>query len=265
MSAKKPIKTTMKPRKRDTEIDFSETTSDDLWKARWGNFYDQELIDVLIRLKDAEDYARWDFDALHARIESEELRRKFGNQESALAQLQAVRDEFWKVKDRISAERGDYDAFGIIALHSVRVSEWGGSFKDANPEVAIAAWLALLLYEVENEIPGPRLIKEVIEALKAMSPFFDEKTGADAKGRLWQSEHTLPVRKLIESWAKRRHPDAPELWVRVCKTMVKDAAKYIHDENLFNGEIRVNEILNGNSVLFSTLKESGSSRSFFGR
>lgn len=251
--------------KKLTADDFHNATFDTLWHAQWGNFYDQELIDVLIRLEDAERCARMDFKALHGMIESEELRLKFGDHETALANLQAVRDEFWAVKDRISKERGNHNVFGIIAMHSVRASEWGVCFKDANPEVAITAWLALLLCEIENSIPGPRLIKEAIEALKEMGPLFDGETKPEAKSSLWQSVHAIPVRAMIEAWAKLRHPDAPELWVRFCKKMMLDTAKFIHDENLFSGEIRINEILSDNPVLFSTLKSSGSSRSFFGR
>jgi hypothetical protein len=248
-----------------TDNDFHEVAFETFVKAQWGNFYDQELIDVLTRLHDAEGAARFDFEALHSRIESVELRQKFGDRETALAELQAARDEFWKVKDRISSERDGYDAFGIIALHSARLAEWGKSFEDATPEVTIVAWLSLLLFEVDGEVPGTRLIYEVIDALKAMSPLFDEATTNEEKKQLWAGGSTIPVRKLIELWAKRRHPDDPTKWVKVCKTIIRDTAKYIHDENLFaRGETRVDKILKDDPLL-PLLQTLGSSRSFFGR
>lgn len=272
MNAKKaPKKATAKKsaKRAPAKKRFLELVYDVFEKAQFGKSFDPELLDVLDRLNVAEQFAAMDFEAQ----EPDEITRDIWNRETALADVQAIRDEFWSVKDRISAERAGENVFEIIAEHSARITGLGDSYKANNPEEAIVASTAATIYKATGKVPFPSLVAELIDALKAMAPFFDEGTTAKERARLRTSEETKAVRSLIELWAKRRHPEKPEGMAGFYQMQMKSLAKCIYDGKLFSRrkkdpKLRLDKYMktNGAKRLLALLESSGdSSRTFFGQ
>jgi len=261
MSAKKA------PKKATAEKRFLELVYDVFEKAQFGKSFDPELLDVLDRLHVAEQFAAMDFEAQ----EPDEITRDIWNRETALADVQAVRDEFWKVKDRISAERPGENVFEIIAEHSARIVGLGESLEAVNPEESIVASTAATIYKATGKIPFPSLVAELIDAFKDMGPFFDDGTSRVEKARIWQSYRNRPVRELIKLWAERRHPERPEGMAGFYQRQIKSVAKSIHDGGFFrrnDPKLRLDKCMKTDVAkrLLALMESSGdSSRTFFGR
>lgn len=240
---------------------FHEPVLDVIRQAQWGDSYDCELMDVLCHLDHAETFMRIDFEALEPRIESGELTREWWNRKAAHADLQAARNDFWIVKERIGAERGGDNVFGIVAQHSARLAEWREFSKQDNPQVAFAAWLAEWLSQADGAVPTPGRVKDLIDALKGMGPQFDGKGAAETYLKAVRKAVKLRVERQKKRASQRMETICPKPWKRHSKRWeaayvkrwngrysreMEAAAKRIHDENLFAGKsIRVDKLLKG--------------------
>lgn len=217
MSAKKTQKkaTTKKPAKENPAYKyFHEAAFDVIRQAQWGDSYDCELMDALSRLDQAEAFMLIDFEALEPRIESGELTREWWNRKAAHADLQAARNDFWIVKERIGAERGGENVFGIIAEHSARLAEWRESSKHDNPEVAIVAWLAEWLSKADGVVPTFRRVGDLLAALKGIGPLFDGMGGVGTHAKAVDKAIKLRVERQKKRASQRMGTIYPKPWKR---------------------------------------------------
>lgn len=188
---------------------FHEPVLDVIRQAQWGDSYDCELMDVLSHLDQAEAFMRIDFEALEPRIQSGELTREWWNRKAAHADLQAARNDFWIVKERISAERGGDNVFGIVAQHSARLAEWRELSRHDNPEVAIVAWLAEWLSQADGTVPTCKRVGDLVCALKGLRL---EGKQADTYEKAVRKAVKLRVEREKTRASKRMESTYPKAW-----------------------------------------------------
>jgi len=262
-SPKKPEKS--KPAEENHgEKYFHEFAFDVIWHAQFGDNYDRELMDALSQLDQAEHFARSDFETLGIKGENGSV-KPVGkwNHEQALADLQAARDEFWRVKERIGAARCGENVFEIIAQHSVRLAEWMEFSKHGNPEIAILARLAEWLYQADGTIPTYSRVTAMLSALKDASTLFGRK-----KGEVSHTTDTKAVDKAIELWVKHQKKRDPgcsaKHWQEIWTKQMLAIAERIHVEKLF-GDVRADKLLKRNGVTLPLKSGVDKSSPLFGQ
>jgi len=255
MSAKKsPNEVTEVP----IENRFLEIALEVQRQARWGDNCDPELMDALSQLEQAEYFARMD-------LAGGGTVKPVGewNRELALADLQAARDEFWRVKERIGAARCGENVFEIIAQHSVRLAEWMEFSKHGNPEIAILARLAEWLYQADGTIPTYSRVTAMLSALKDASTLFGRK-----KGEVSHTTDTKAVDKAIELWVKHQKKRDPgcsaKHWQEIWTKQMLAIAERIHVEKLF-GDVRADKLLKRNGVTLPLKSGVDKSSPLFGQ
>lgn len=214
------------------ELNFNKTLTKTICQAQWGEGYDVDLMNTLLRLDDWEEFMKSDQQETGWRIVGSEHIGQWWDREAAAKELEASRAEFWIAKDRLARDHTPAEVYKIIADHYARIAHYREFERPEKVELTIVAQLVGFLTRADRgAVPCVVRVAELIESLKFAAPLFMPETSAEEKLELMENYSLRPLLITVEQLAQLSGPDddglAPTLgWF----------ARRIHEDGLFRGE-----------------------------
>lgn len=210
-------------------VSFWESVSDTQWQEHWGTTYDQHLMAALVRLDDAEEIMKLDWQEIERQVEAGELKREYWDHMAASKALESARAEYWIAHEQLAKDHTPAEVHKIIAEHYGGIAEYRLMGKRAKVKSVIIIELEFMLIFADGSSPCVTRVADLIEALKACAPLFIPETGADAKRKLRKAHELRPLLRTIENLAEQG-------WDKAGRAeYFEGIARYIHEEGLFRG------------------------------